>query len=125
MFGFFVGVFLPKLSNIFQKRFEAKKQIDNKIQNLSETTKQLQKTYDDQKEAAIKDTQDHIDAALANIREAQENRMKSLEREIQQELKRLQDSYRQQSIDFDESYKDIISEAVTQTLAKLGIRNGC
>ncbi len=124
MFGIFIGVFLPRLSSIFQKRFDAAKQADHKIQSLAETTKQLQQTYDEQKEAAIKDSQGHLDVALASIREAQENRLQSLEREIQQELNRLQGSYTQQSNDFDENYKDIINEAVVQTLTKLGMKNG-
>ncbi len=124
MFGIFVGVFLPKVSSIFQKRFEATRQADHKIQNLSEATKLLQETYEEKKEAAVKDTQDHIDAALASIRETHENRLQSLEREIQQELNRLQSSHTQQYTDFEENYKSIINEAVTQTLTKLGMKNG-
>ena len=124
MFGVFVGVFLPKVSGIFQKRFEVTRQADHKIQRLSEVTKHLQKDYEDKKAAAEKETQDYIDTALTNIRETQENRLQSLEKEIQQELHRLQSSHAQQYVDFEESYKGIISEAVRQTLTKLGMTNG-
>lgn len=124
MFGVFIGVFLPKLSSIFQKRFDATKQADHQIQILSETTMQLQKSYDQKKEIALTDTQNYIDESLEKIRESQENRLQSLEREIQQELKSLRGSYKQQHIDFEETYKDIVDEAVTQILTKLGMKNG-
>ena len=124
MFGIFIGVFLPKISSIFQKRFENTRQADHKIQHLSEATKQIQKDYEDKKEAAVQDTQNHIDSTLASIRETHENRFQSLEKEIQQELNLLQNSYNQQYADFEENYKGIINEAVTQTLAKLGMKNG-
>lgn len=125
MFGIFLGIILPKLSIIFQKRFDAAKQTDQQIQNLSEVTLQLQKTYDEQKEIAIKDTQLYIDQTLATIREIHENRLQSLEKEIQQELGSLQDTYKQQHKNFDETYKDIINEAVSQVLTKLGLKNEC
>ena len=124
MFGVFIGVFLPKLSSIFQKRFDSAKHADQQIQNLSEATAQLQKTYDEKKEIALKDPQNYIDEALASIRENHENQLQSLEQDIQQELKLLQKSYKQQHADFDETYKDIINESVIQILNKLGVKNG-
>lgn len=124
MFGIFIGVFLPKVSSIFQKRFENSRQADQKIQHLTQATKQLQKDYEDKKEAAVKDTQNHIDVTLASIRETHENRFQSLESEIQQELNLLRTNHHQQYADFEENYKNIINEAVTQTLAKLGMKNG-
>lgn len=124
MFGVFIGVFLPKLSSIFQKRFDSAKHADQQIQNLSEATAQLQKPYDEKKEIALKDAQNYIDEALASIRENHENQLQSLEQDIQQELKLLQKSYKQQHADFDETYKDIINESVIQILNKLGVKNG-
>lgn len=124
MFGVFIGVFLPKLSNIFQRRFDLKKHAEQQIQNLSEATAQLQKTYDEKKEIALKDAQNYIDEALSSIRENHENQLQSLEQDIQQELKLLQKSYKQQHADFDETYKDIINESVIQILNKLGVKNG-
>lgn len=124
MFGIFIGIFLPKISNIFQKRFENTSQADRKIQSLLEATRQLQKEYEDKKESAVKDTQDRIDAVLASIRETHENRLQSLEREIQQELNSIQNNHIQQYVDFEENYRGVINEAVTQTLAKLGMKNG-
>ncbi len=125
MFGVFLGVFLPRLSRIFQKRFDAEKQANQQIQNLSETTLQLQTDYDKQKEIAIKDVQYYIDETLATIRETHENRLQNLEREIQQELQYLQSTHKQQFKDFDETYKDIINEAVSEILVKLGMKNEC
>jgi F-type H+-transporting ATPase subunit b len=124
MFGIFIGIFLPKISNIFQKRFESTRQADHKIQNLSEATRQLQKEYEEKKETAIRDTQDHIDAVLASIRETHESRLQSLEKEIQQELSSIQNNHLQQYANFEENYRSVINEAVTQTLAKLGMKNG-
>ncbi len=124
MFGVFIGVFLPKLSNIFQKRFDSAKHADQQIQNLSEATAQLQKTYSEKKEIALADAQNYIDEALASIRETHENHLQSLEKDIQQELKLLQNNYKQQHVDFDETYRDIINESVTQILNKLGMKNG-
>ena len=57
-------------------------------------------------------------------RENHENQLQSLEQDIQQELKLLQKSYKQQHADFDETYKDIINESVIQILNKLGVKNG-
>ena len=124
MFGVFIGVFLPKLSSIFQKRFDSEKHAEQQIQNLSEATAQLQKAYDEKKEIALKDAQNYIDEALSSIRENHENQLQSLEQDIQQDLKSLQKSYKQQYADFDETYKDIINESVIQILNKLGVKNG-
>lgn len=123
MFGVFLGVFLPKLSSIFQKRFDAIKHANQQIQSLSDTTLQVQKTYDEQKEIAVMDTQHYINETLAKIRDTHENRLQSLEKEIQQELQYLQRTHMQQFKDFDETYKDIINEAVSQILLKLGMKN--
>jgi len=123
MFGIFLGVILPKLSSIFQKRFDTEKNADQQIQALSEVTLQLQKTYDDQKEISKKEMQLYIDESLAAIRDIHENRLQSLEKEIQQELHSLQDNNKHQYENFDETYKDIIDEAVSQIIKKLGIKN--
>lgn len=124
MFGISIGLFLPRLSRIFQKRFDAAKQSDNKIQVLLEDIKKLQEKYNQKKEAAIYETQEHIDTALMGIREVHENRLQSLEREIQQELSYLRESYEQQYNDFYENYKDLINESATQILTKLRAQNG-
>ncbi len=84
MFGIFLGVILPKLSNIFQKRINTEKNADQQIQSLSEVILQLQKTYDDQKETSKKEMQFYIEESLAAIRSINENRLQSLEKEIQQ-----------------------------------------
>ena len=123
MFGIFLGVILPKLSNIFQKRINTEKNADQQIQSLSEVIFQLQKTYEDQKETSKKEMQFYIEESLAAIRSINENRLQSLEKEIQQELHSLQSNIKHQYENFDADYKDIIDEAVSQIIKKLGIKN--
>lgn len=123
MFGIFLGVILPKLSSIFQKRVNTEKHADQQIQSLSEVILQLQKTYDDQKETSKKEMQFYIEESLAAIRSINENRLQSLEKEIQQELHSLQSNNKHQYENFDADYKDIIDEAVSQIIKKLGIKN--
>jgi F-type H+-transporting ATPase subunit b len=124
MLGTFIGVFLPKLSKIFQKRFDQKKHADSEIESLIQATKSLQESYDEKKEAAIKSSHEYLENSLLAINEAHEKRFNSLEKEIQHEMTRLQSTYEQQINNFDENYKDIINEAVDQILYKLGINNG-
>lgn len=120
MLGVFIGVFLPKLTRILQRRFDAVEQADGKIKSLNELNLKLQKSYDDQKYEILKSTQTQIDATLANIRKDHEKRLHALETEIQQELNSLRNNHGQQSANFAANYQDIINEAVELTLKKLG-----
>lgn len=122
MFGVFLGLILPKLSSIFQKRFDTLSHADQQIGKLNETALQLQKTYEEQREAAIRESQLYIDQNLAAVRETYENKLQSLEKEIQQELHHLQHTHQQQQSDFDDTYKEIINEAVSKLLEKLGTK---
>jgi F-type H+-transporting ATPase subunit b len=119
MLGVFIGVFLPKLSRILQKRFDAVEQDDSKIKNLSELTLKLQKSYDMQKNEILKTTQSQIDTSLASVRDLHEKRLHALEAEIQQELNRIRSNHGLQSENFAANYEDIINEAVELTLKKL------
>lgn len=124
MLGVFVGVFLPKLTRILQRRFDAVEQADGKIKNLNEINLKLQKSYDDQKDAILQATQAQIDTTLATVRVAHEKRLQTLETEIQQELSRIRHSHGQQSANFAVNYQDLINEAVGLTLKKLGGQGG-
>ena len=122
MLGVFIGIFLPKLSRIFQKRFDVVEQADGRIENLKDSSLKLRKSYEEQKNEILKNTQDQIDAALASVRDFHEKRLHALETEIQQELSRIRDNHGMQAEEFAESYKDVIDEAVGLTLKKLGMQ---
>ncbi|MCE2716144.1 MAG: hypothetical protein ACK4V2_04605 [Pseudomonadota bacterium] len=122
MFGVFLGLILPKLSRIFQKRFDTLSHADQQIEKLNEATLQLQKTYEEQRETAIRESQLYIDETLSSVRDAYESKLQSLEKEIQQELQYLQHTHHQQQSDFTDTYKEIIDEAVSKLLEKLGAK---
>lgn len=122
MLGLFIGIFLPKLSRIFQKRFDVIEQADDRIENLKDNSLKLRKSYEEQKNDILKNTQDQIDTALANVRDFHEKRLRALETEIQQELSRIRGNHGMQSEEFAESYRDVIDEAVNLTLKKLGMQ---
>lgn len=122
MFGVFLGLILPKLSRIFQKRFDRLNQADQQIKELEEEAFQLQKTYEEQKRIAIQESQIYIEDALATIRNSHENKLKILEKEMQQELEYLQQTHKQQQLEFDDTFKEIIEESVDKILEKLGAR---
>lgn len=123
MLGVFIGIFLPKLLLIFQKRFDAIEHADEKIKNLKEINLKLQISYQVQKEEFLKNTQDQIDISLASVRDFHEKRLHALEVDIQQELSRIRDNHSAQSENFMTNYQNIIDEAVELTLEKLGIQN--
>lgn len=123
MFGIFLGLILPKLSRIFQRRFDSLTHSNHQIEELNQKTLQLQKKYEDQREQAMKESQLYIDQALAAIREIHESKLQSLEKEMQQELQYLQHTHKQQQNDFNDTYKEIMDEAVFKLLEKLGIKN--
>ncbi len=122
MLGVFIGIFLPKLSRIFQKRYDVVEQADDRIESLKDSSLKLRKSYEEQKNEILKNTQDQIDSALASVRDFHEKRLHALETEIQQELSRIRDNHGMHVEEFSESYKDVIDEAVELTLKKLGMR---
>jgi F-type H+-transporting ATPase subunit b len=122
MLGVFIGIFLPKLSRIFQKRFDVIEQADDRIENLKDNSIKLRKSYEEQKNEILKNTQDQIDSALASVRDFHQKRLHALETEIQHELSRIRGNHGMQSEEFVESYRDVIDEAVNLTLKKLGMQ---
>lgn len=123
MFGVFLGLILPKLSKIFQKRFDTLACADEQIQTLGQKSLHLKKTYEEQREKALHESQLYIDQTLTSIRKTYENKLQSLEEEIQQELQHVQQTHHQQQKDFDVTYKEIIDETVSKLLEKLGAKN--
>ena len=83
MLGVFIGIFLPKLSRIFQKRYDVVEQADDRIESLKDSSLKLRKSYEEQKNEILKNTQDQIDSALASVRDFHEKRLHALETEIQ------------------------------------------
>ena len=128
MFGFFIGVFLPKLNSIFKKRIGVVEKTDEKITILKNTNNELQQLYNDQKNDFLKDTQAQMDAAIDSIRKDHEKRLQILENEFQCELDNMRNVHIQESDSFADSYRDIINEAVELTLKKLSsqemVKNG-
>lgn len=124
MFGVFIGIFLPKISRIFQKRFDSKKQIDSEVLHLQQSTLHLKNLYEEKKDTALKKAHDFIEHEIAAIKQTHEKRLQELEAEIQTDIKRLQDSHHKLHDNFDELYKEIIKEATMQISATLGMHHG-
>ena len=120
MLGIFIGIFLPKISQIFQKRFDVVEQADRNIEKLKESNVNLQQSYNEKKDQILKNTQEQIDSALESVRDFHEKRMNALEAEIQQELSRIRNNHGMQTENFAENYQDIINEATTLILKKIG-----
>lgn len=122
MLGVFIGLFLPKITRILQKRLDVIDQADRKIENLKISNLSLQKSYETQKNDILKDTQNQIDSALESVKDFHEKRMNALEVEIQQELGRIRNNNGMQTENFAEQYQVIIDEASELILEKLGMQ---
>lgn len=122
MLGIFIGLFLPRISGIFQKRLESIEQADKKIESLKESNLKLQQDYEKKKSEILRETQNQIDNALDSIRDFHEKRMNALEIEIQQELSRVRNNHGMNSESFAENYQIIIDEASELILEKLGMQ---
>lgn len=124
MLGMFIGFIMPKMANALQKRKSFVASTEEKLKILTAQNLELEASYHSQKDIAYNQLQSEIDRSLQIVRENHEKKIAILEKEMAVELQQLNKNFETQLSDFDENYKDLITEAVDMTLKKVGFKNG-
>lgn len=124
MLGMFIGFIMPKMANALQKRKRFVASTEEKLKILTSQNLELEASYHSQKDSAYNQLQSEIDRSLQMVKENHEKKIAILEKEMAFELQQLNKNFETQLADFDENYKDLITEAVDMTLKKLGLKNG-
>lgn len=124
MLGMFIGFIMPKMASALQKRKDFVLDAEEKLKILTKQNLELEESYQSQKASTYVQLQNEIEKSLQTIRETHDKKISSLETEMTVELQILNKNFENQLANFDETYKDLITESVDIALKKVGFKNG-
>lgn len=124
MLGMFIGFVMPKMANALQKRKSFILITEEKLKHLANKNLALEESYQTQKANTYIQLQSEIAKALQAVRDTHDKKISNLEKEMAVEFQILNKNFENQLTNFDENYKDLITESVDTALKKVGFKNG-